>query len=58
MKPLYHGTIYKFDEIDVSAGKGYKDSMLPQSLHTRSDSQLETRTSRRSAKAFSKTKRE
>ena len=25
MKPLYHGTIYKFDEIDVSAGKGYKD---------------------------------
>ena len=25
MKPLYHGTIYDFDEIDVSAGKGYKD---------------------------------
>lgn len=25
MKHLYHGTIYKFDEIDVSAGKGYKD---------------------------------
>ena len=25
MKPLYHGTIYKFDEIDVSARKGYKD---------------------------------
>ena len=25
MKPLYHGTIYEFDEIDVSAGKGYKD---------------------------------
>ena len=25
LKPLYHGTIYKFDEIDVSAGKGYKD---------------------------------
>lgn len=21
MKPLYHGTIYEFDEIDVSAGK-------------------------------------
>ena len=25
MKPLYHGTIYDFDDIDVSAGKGYKD---------------------------------
>ena len=25
MKPLYHGTIYDFEEIDVSAGKGYKD---------------------------------
>lgn len=25
MKPLYHGTIYDFDEIDVSAGRGYKD---------------------------------
>ena len=25
MKPLYHGTIYEFDEIDVSVGKGYKD---------------------------------
>ena len=25
MKTLYHGTIYEFDEIDVSAGKGYKD---------------------------------
>ena len=25
MKALYHGTIYDFDEIDVSAGKGYKD---------------------------------
>lgn len=25
MKPLYHGTIYDFDEIDVLAGKGYKD---------------------------------
>lgn len=25
MKPLYHGTIYEFDDIDVSAGKGYKD---------------------------------
>ena len=25
MKPLYHGTIYEFDEIDVSLGKGYKD---------------------------------
>ena len=25
MKPLYHGTIYEFDEIDVTAGKGYKD---------------------------------
>ena len=25
MKPLYHGTIYEFDTIDVSAGKGYKD---------------------------------
>ena len=25
MKLLYHGTIYEFDEIDVSAGKGYKD---------------------------------
>lgn len=25
MKPLYHGTIYDFDEIDVSVGKGYKD---------------------------------
>ena len=25
MKRLYHGTIYEFDEIDVSAGKGYKD---------------------------------
>ena len=25
MKPLYHGTIYEFDSIDVTAGKGYKD---------------------------------
>ena len=25
MKTLYHGTIYDFDKIDVSAGKGYKD---------------------------------
>ena len=25
MKPLYHGTIYEFEEIDVSIGKGYKD---------------------------------
>jgi hypothetical protein len=25
LKPLYHGTIYDFEEIDVSAGKGYKD---------------------------------
>ena len=25
MKPLYHGTIYEIDNIDVSAGKGYKD---------------------------------
>lgn len=25
MKPLYHGTIYDFEEIDVLAGKGYKD---------------------------------
>lgn len=25
MKPLYHGTIYEFDAIDVSAGRGYKD---------------------------------
>ena len=25
MKPLYHGSIYEFDSIDVSAGKGYKD---------------------------------
>lgn len=25
MKHLYHGTIYAFDEIDVSSGKGYKD---------------------------------
>ena len=25
MKALYHGTIYDFDDIDVSAGKGYKD---------------------------------
>ena len=25
MKPLYHGTIYDFEEIDVSVGKGYKD---------------------------------
>lgn len=25
MKALYHGTIYKFDEIDVPTGKGYKD---------------------------------
>ena len=25
MKPLYHGTIYDFDKIEVSAGKGYKD---------------------------------
>ena len=25
MKPLYHGTTYDFDEIDVSTGKGYKD---------------------------------
>lgn len=25
MKHLYHGTIYDFDEIDISAGKGYKD---------------------------------
>lgn len=25
MKELYHGTIAQFDEIDVNAGKGYKD---------------------------------
>lgn len=25
MKPLYRGTIYEFDNIDVSVGKGYKD---------------------------------
>ena len=25
MKNLYHGSIHDFDEIDVSAGKGYKD---------------------------------
>ena len=25
MKPLYHGSIYLFDSIDPSAGKGYKD---------------------------------
>ena len=25
MKKLYHGSIYEFDVIDVSAGKGYKD---------------------------------
>ncbi|WP_081816812.1 DUF3990 domain-containing protein [Butyrivibrio sp. AE2005] len=25
MKPLFHGTIYVFDNIDVSAGKEYKD---------------------------------
>jgi hypothetical protein len=25
MKKLYHGSIYCFDEIDVNAGKGYKD---------------------------------
>lgn len=25
MKRLYHGTIYDFDDIDVLAGKGYKD---------------------------------
>lgn len=25
MKKLYHGSIYEFDEIDVSSGKGYKD---------------------------------
>ena len=25
MKPLYHGTIYEFDSIDVTVGKGYKD---------------------------------
>ena len=25
MKKLYHGTICSFDEIDVDAGKGYKD---------------------------------
>ncbi len=25
MKPLYHGTIYEFDEIDVTSGRGYKD---------------------------------
>ena len=25
MKPLYHGTIYELDSIDVTAGKGYKD---------------------------------
>lgn len=25
MKKLYHGTIYDFDKIDVTAGKGYKD---------------------------------
>ncbi|MBR3469317.1 MAG: DUF3990 domain-containing protein [Lachnospiraceae bacterium] len=25
MKNLYHGTIYAFDTIEVSAGKGYKD---------------------------------
>lgn len=25
MKELYHGSIYDFDEIDVSKGKGYKD---------------------------------
>lgn len=25
MKPLYHGTIYEFEEIDVSTGRGYKD---------------------------------
>lgn len=25
MKELYHGTIAKFDVIDVNAGKGYKD---------------------------------
>lgn len=25
MKKLYHGSIYEFDVIDVSAGRGYKD---------------------------------
>lgn len=25
MKDLFHGTIYDIDEIDVTAGKGYKD---------------------------------
>ena len=25
MKKLYHGTISLFDEIDVDAGRGYKD---------------------------------
>lgn len=25
MKHLYHGTIYEFDGIDVTVGKGYKD---------------------------------
>ena len=66
MKPLYHGTIYDFEEIDVSAGKGYKkvirilakDSMPPQFLHMRRGLQSETRASQRNAKAFSKTKRE
>lgn len=28
MKELYHGTIARFDEIDVNAGKGYIMNIL------------------------------